>query len=74
MKVKIEAGKVLLPSEILEAAALPVNGECEVTARPGEVRLGRAFPAPPELLDVLRQPPVRLSIDEIAAASEPDVD
>lgn len=63
MKAKIENGRIIVPPEVLRAAALPENGECEVVPQPSGIGVapaqppdsGPPYPTPWDLIEMLRR-------------------
>ncbi len=66
MKATIERGRVILPREVFDKGYLPENGEIDVEAMEGWLKMGtkKAF----RILKDLEKPPIRVSIDKIIQA------
>jgi hypothetical protein len=66
MKATIERGRVILPKEIFEKGYLPDNGEIEVEAMEGWLKIVPKKAS--RILKDLEKPSIRANIDEIIKA------
>jgi len=66
MKVTIERGKVTFPKEVFEKGYLPDNGEIEVEAMEGWLKIVSKKAS--RILKDLEKSPIRANIDEIIRA------
>ena len=70
MKVKIVAGKVYLPKSLRIKAKLPDNGVCEAILVGDEVKLRGEIPRTLNVIEDIRNPRAKLSIEEMMKAEE----
>lgn len=80
MRTTIENGRIVLSREVLEAARLPENGECEVVANsPGLLVVPSVaapwsppYPAPRKIIEMLEHPVLSAIDGEPDPAEEVD--
>lgn len=65
MRVKIVKRKVYLPKDALEQAGIPEDGECQAVLIGDEIRLFRTASEKSRLSQLLKEEPVKRSIQAI---------